>query len=194
MKRIKEIEFPPEVFAVKKKLEETQDPRLETMRLLTETRPEEIYIDDLKTMWNDLSQYSDGLTTDDTWVYTFLNMTDRFSKLPKHFHMSNAERKETVERIEAATKTLVQVYTEFENLSFVRALKLTADQTIKELNETKLKGKAGENARAILFARLLANHNLEMFKDDLRPIIKTAVFAIYGVDYEPSDIYNHLYR
>lgn len=191
---MKRKSFPAEVLAVKKKLQETQDPRLETMRLLTEARPEEIYINDLKAMWNKLSEYSGGFTEDDSWVYAFLNMTDRFRTLPKHFHMSNAERNKTIERIETATRTLMQVYTEFENVSFVRALKLTADQTIKELKETKLKGKAGGNARAVLFVRLLANHNLEMFGDDLRSVIKTAVFAIYGVDYEDADIYNNLYR
>lgn len=194
MSRIKETEFPPEVLAVKKRLEETQDPRLETMRLLTETRPEEIYIDELKAMWNKLSEYGGGFATEDSWVYAFLNMTDRFRRLPKHSLMNNAERKEFIERIEDATKTLIQVYTEFENTAFVEMLKSTADRTIKEIEDAKLKGKAGKNARAILFLRLLANHNLEMFKDDLRPVIKTAVFAIYGVDYEPADIYNNLYR
>jgi hypothetical protein len=191
---MKKKDFPPEVLAVKETLQKKQDHRLETMLLLTETRPEEIYIDELKAMWNKLSEYSGEFTTEDSWVYAFLNMTDKFRNLPKYFLMNNAERNETIERIEGATKTLIQIYTELENTSFVGALKSTADQAIKELNETKLKGKAGGNARAIKFTRLLANHNLEMFREDLRPVIRTAVFAIYGVDYELSDIYNNLYR
>jgi hypothetical protein len=200
----KERKFPDNVLLVKKKLQEANDPRLETMRLLTETRPDELYIDDLKIMWNRLAEVEgkEWLGNEPFWVYAFLNMVDKFRKhRPKHYSMNNADRKDLIKEIEGHTKKLTKIHASHDfakknvgDTSFVEILKSMAEHTIKELKETALEGKAGKNKEPIMFARFLARHNEMMGGEPLNSVIKTATFALYGIDYSDSDISNLLNR
>ncbi len=69
-----------------------------------------------------------------------------------------------------------------------------AEHTIKELEETALEGKVGKNVHAIGLIRFLARHHKLMFGETLNSVLKTAAFAIYGVEYSDQDISNLLRR
>lgn len=82
-RRIKKADFLTEVLSVKKTLKENNDPRLETMCLLTESRSDEDYINDLKKMWDRVSVYYGGFGAgnEHLWVYGLLNIIHKNKRL-----------------------------------------------------------------------------------------------------------------
>lgn len=202
-KQIKDVDFPVAVLSVKKFLQESNDPRFETIRLLTETRSEGFYANELKKMWNRLEKFSGGFgaENDDLWVYGFLNAVDKIANLPEHFYMSTADRKDLIERIRLSTKELVRIHTAYNfaeknvgDTSFVDALQSMAGHTIKELEDESLEGKDGDNVQAIVLVRLLARHNEVMYGEPLNSVLATTALAVYGVPYSDQDISKLLHR
>ena len=64
-------------------------------------------------------------------------------------------------------------------------------ERILEANTT---GKAGKNVKAIRFIRNLAERNAALYEKPLYNVIATATFALYGIEYNESDISNILRR
>jgi len=160
-------------------------------------------VDDLKRMWSRLSEYSGGFGSgnNDLWVHGFLNITHKLKQLPEHFYMSEEDRKDLIERLTLSTRELISIHKAYDfsiknigDVSFIESLEFMAQQTIQELKETVLEGKAGKNVHAIRFVRILAQHNRMMFGETLNSVLKTATLAIYEIEYSDSDISNLLNR
>lgn len=69
----------------------------------------------------------------------------------------------------------------------IRAVAERAKRTIKE---EPIHGKAGSNARALRFVRLIAARNERMFGEPLNAVVATAANALFGTCYQESDIRN----
>ena len=78
--------------------------------------------------------------------------------------------------------------------SVLDALHLFAERAEDEIRDVSSNGKAGTGIEHRRFVRQLAQRNKYAYDRPLYPVIKTAVFALYGVEYEDSDISNLLHR
>lgn len=88
-------------------------------------------------------------------------------------------------RIKAAGKKKVQVSD---------LLKYVSERCCKVIEEEPLPGKAGKNAKAIRFIRIMAKRNSWLYKTPLNKVIATAANSIFETLYSASDIRKLLSR
>ncbi|MDA1277986.1 MAG: hypothetical protein O2960_28660 [Verrucomicrobia bacterium] len=73
-------------------------------------------------------------------------------------------------------------------LEISRLLDEVAKRIPKRIAAEPIRGKAGKNARAVRFARIVSEHNKVMFGSPLNAVVAAAANAIYGARYTAVDI------
>jgi len=69
-----------------------------------------------------------------------------------------------------------------------------AERATNAIDTEPIPGKAGANARAIHFVRIVADRNERKYGEPLNAVTATAANAIFGTSYQESDIVNLLNR
>ncbi len=108
-------EFPEQVLSVKQYLMESEDPRAETMRMLTEPK-DTAYLSDFHKMWNVLFEKAQkgGGVHDDLWVYLFLESVIAAADQPPYFQMNGQDRRDLLDSIKNDADALINRLTHYQ--------------------------------------------------------------------------------
>lgn len=81
-----------------------------------------------------------------------------------------------------------------QKLKFSKVIRIIAERSKQQIAEEPLRGKAGSNAQAIRFIRLIAARNKRYFCQPLNEVTATAANVIFGTSYKVADIRKLLSR